>query len=53
MNTVKQMRTAWAHSDCCTGPCRTRSQGTFGRRNVRTWDPLGGRKLVVNLTGLK
>jgi hypothetical protein len=43
---------AWAHSDYSTAPCTTR-RGIFGRDDVRTCDSLGGRKLVVNLTGLQ
>ncbi len=53
MSLANQKPAVWAHSDCCTAPRRTRSQGTIGRRDLRTCDSLGGRKLVVNLTGLK
>jgi len=53
MSSANQKPAPLTHSGCCTAPCRTRSQGTFGRCDVRTCDSLGGRKLVVNLTGLK
>jgi hypothetical protein len=52
MSTANQKPAALAHSDCCTAPYRTPSQGTFGCCDVRTCDLLGGRKLVVNLTGI-
>jgi hypothetical protein len=51
MSGGNRLPTAWAHSDYCTAPCRTRSQGTFGRDDVLMCDSLGGRKQVVNLTG--
>lgn len=51
MSPANQEPAASAHSDCCTASCRTRRQGAFGRDDMRTCDSLGGRKLIVNLTG--
>ncbi len=51
MSSANQKPAPLAHSGCCTAPCRTRSQGTFGRDDVLMCDSLGGRKQVVNLTG--
>jgi hypothetical protein len=34
MSAPNQKRTAWAHSDRCTAPGRTREQSTLGRDEV-------------------